>query len=310
MWNYQYQVPESKQVRLIVYTDCKNEADDQFALAHALMTPKVEVVGIIAAHFEVATQYGGSQSGTTASASMDEIRQVLRCMGIEEDAYRLALGAELPLKDASTPSTSDAVQLIIDEAMREDERPLYIGCQGSVTDLASAILTKPEICDRMTAIWIGGGDYPQGGFEFNLMQDIHAANVLFASKMPLWQVPMSVYKTFAVSLAELQLKVAPCGEIGKYLFEYMVGLNNELLNVPGWPHGELWGLGDQGVMAALMQEEQRTDNFHMVPAPKVDIEDMHYVLDTDNREIRVFDYMDVRLTLEDFFAKLAINYGK
>lgn len=29
MWNYAYTVPENKKVRVIVHTDCKNEADDQ-----------------------------------------------------------------------------------------------------------------------------------------------------------------------------------------------------------------------------------------------------------------------------------------
>lgn len=310
MWKYNYQVPEKKRVRLLVYTDCANEADDQYALAHALMTPKVDVVGIIAAHFETAAEYKNMESGTTASVSMAEIYKVLKLMGLKKEDYKLAMGAGVPLTDPAQPADSEAVQMIIDEAMREDDRPLYIGCQGSITDLASAILKKPEICERMTAIWIGGGDYPKGGFEFNLMQDVHAANVLFGSKMPVWQVPMSVYKTFAVSLAELQLKVAPCGEIGKYLFENMVALNDALGEVTHWPHGELWGLGDQGVIASLMQEQERTDNYHMIPAPQVDTKDMHYILDTDNREIRVFDYLDVRLTLEDFFAKLAINYGK
>lgn len=39
MWNYAYTVPENKKVRVIVHTDCKNEADDQYAVAHHLMTP-------------------------------------------------------------------------------------------------------------------------------------------------------------------------------------------------------------------------------------------------------------------------------
>ena len=39
MFKYAYQVPENKKIRVIVHTDCKNEADDQFALAHHLMTP-------------------------------------------------------------------------------------------------------------------------------------------------------------------------------------------------------------------------------------------------------------------------------
>ena len=55
---------------------------------------------------------------------------------------------------------------------------------GAITDLASAILMEPRICERMTCIWIGGDVYPDGGQEFNLMQDINGANVVFSSKMP------------------------------------------------------------------------------------------------------------------------------
>ena len=49
-----FAVPEKKRIRMIVDCDCKNEADDQFALAHHLMTPMFDVKGIIAAHFEMA----------------------------------------------------------------------------------------------------------------------------------------------------------------------------------------------------------------------------------------------------------------
>ena len=73
-----------------------------------------------------------------------------------------------------------------------------------------------------------------------------------------------------------------------------------------WPHGELWGLGDEGVVAALMHEGQRTDMYHMIKAPIIDYDTMEYHLDTNNREIRVYDTMDYRLTLEDLFCKIAI----
>ncbi len=49
MQSYAYTVPENKKIRLIVLTDCKNEADDQFALAHHLMTPGLFVKGIVPA---------------------------------------------------------------------------------------------------------------------------------------------------------------------------------------------------------------------------------------------------------------------
>lgn len=307
---YQFAVPEEKKVRYLIYTDCANEADDQFTLAHALMTPMFDVRGIIAAHFDHNTNMKGFPyvPGSTAQASLEEIERVINLMGLQEK-YPVALGSGLPMVNETQPQISEGAKMIIEEAMRDDDRPLYIGCMGSITDLASAILMKPEICERMTAIWIGGGDYPEGGREFNLMQDPNAANVVFSSTMPLWQVSMKVYKSFSVSLAELQQKVAPCGAIGKYLFEYMVNFNNRLGFAKPWPHGEVWGLGDSGVVAALMQEYEKEDNYYYIPAPNVDCSTLKYVYNRQNRAIRVYKFMDTRLTLEDFFAKLAINYG-
>ena len=48
---YHFDCPERKKVRLIVNTDAKNEADDQFAIVHALLSPKFDVKGLIAAQF-------------------------------------------------------------------------------------------------------------------------------------------------------------------------------------------------------------------------------------------------------------------
>lgn len=305
MWKYEYHVPENKRVRMIVHTDCKNEADDQFALAHHLMTPRFDVRGIVAAHFwKNPREYG---IDGTAKASYDEVLKVLDLMGLE-GKYPVKLGASRAMDDERTPRDSEGARFIIEEAMRDDRRPLYIACQGCLTDVASALLLKPEIAERMTVIWIGGGDYPNGGREFNLMMDINAANVVFSSKVPVWQVPMSLYKVMAVSLAELQYKVRPCGKIGEYLFRQMVEFNDAVARVYDgpWPHGEIWGLGDQGTIAVLMEELEKT-SYDLVPAPRF-AEDMTYIHGQDNRAIRVYRTLDARLTLEDFFAKLAINY--
>ena len=51
--NYTFSVPDNKRVRMIVSTDCKNEADDQFALAHHLMTPMFILKGIVPCHFNM-----------------------------------------------------------------------------------------------------------------------------------------------------------------------------------------------------------------------------------------------------------------
>lgn len=306
-WNYAFDVPNQKKVRMLVYTDCKNEADDQFALAHHLMTPKFIVKGIIGGHFNLNPQEYGD--GHTAQASVNEIQKVLKLMDITND-YEVYKGAEYPLQGENTPNISDGAKFIVEEAMKEDKHPLFIACQGGITDLASAILMEPSICERLTAIWIGGGVYPKGGFEFNLKQDIAAANIVMKSPMPLWQIPMNVYKQMTVSLAELQVNVQPYGEIGNYLFKQMVEYNYKCADVSHWPHGEIWGLGDSPTIAVLMEESEKTDIYDIVPAPCINYEDLTYTYEMKNRDIRVYKQVNVRLTMEDFYAKLKLNFPR
>lgn len=306
MLNYQFEVPEEKRIRYIIHTDCKNEADDQFTVAHILMTEKLDVKGIIAGHFNHCS--GRYPDGTTAKASYDEIEKIVELMHMHGQ-YPILMGAERGLPDESTPIDSEGARFIIEEAMKEDSRPLYIGMQGAITDLAAAILIEPAICKRMTAIWIGGGVYPEGGEEFNLMQDIAGANVVFQSAMPVWQVPKNVYKQFTVSLAELQLKVKPYGQIGNYLFQQMVDFNTAAAKISHWPHGEIWNLGDEGTIAALMDETEKEDIYDIIDAP-IFADDMKYIYGKTDKKIRVYHTMNARLDLEDLFAKLQINYPK
>ena len=298
-----FKVPEPKCVRMIVDTDCKNEADDQFALAHHLMTPMFEVKGIIAAHFEKGRP---DYRGRSMQASYDEIERMLDLMDLKGQ-YPVLKGCETPLPDEQTFVESEGARFIVEEAMKDDPRPLFVAFQGAITDLASALLMEPKIKDRLTAIWIGGDKYPQGGFEFNLMQDIPAANVVFGSGVTLWQVPKNVYKLMNISLAELQYRVAPCGKVGEYLVKQMVELNDHLANAP-WPHGETWCIGDQPTVGVLLEDKQR-DNYTMQKAPIVN-PDCTYSPRPNAHEIRVYDTIDVRLTLEDFYAKLALFFGE
>jgi len=228
-------------------------------------------------------------------------------MGME-DTCPVYMGATGPVTDGQTPVASEGADCIIREAMREDERPLFAVFQGAITDLACAYLKEPRIAKSLTAIWIGGGTWPDGGDEFNLMQDIHAANVVFASDIALWQVPKNVYKQMGVTLAELQVRCAPYGMIGKYLFEQMVEFNDMLAEYGGdWPHGESWGLGDQATISLLLEEQQR-DHYTMREAPRVNLSDMTYIHETGYRPIRVYHTLDTRQTMEDFYAKLQLYF--
>ncbi|MDF2922362.1 MAG: nucleoside hydrolase [Paenibacillaceae bacterium] len=290
-----YEVPEAKQIRVIVNSDAKCEADDQYAIVHAVLSPRLQIAGIIGAHY-------GPRSATGAEDSCQEIDHVLDLMGMR-GKFPVVRGANLKIPDALTPAPSPGSDLIIKEAMKDDPLPLFAVFQGPLTDLASAYLQEPRIAGRLTAVWIGGGTYPGGDNEFNLSNDIAAAQAVFNSPIPLWQVPKNVYSMVRVGLAELAVKVRPHGEIGRYLYEYLIGHNMKNGNRPQWPKGEVWVLGDSPAVSLLVDDQEF--DYDLVEAPEI-AADMSYQIKSGNRKIRVYRSVDSRFILEDFYAKLAL----
>lgn len=298
--DYKFHVPEEKIVRLIVNTDAKNEADDQLAIVQALLSPKFENAGMIAAHY-------GTRHEDSMERSFKELEVIFDKMHFPKENM-IFHGAPHAIPDKTTPVVSEGAELIVREAMKDDDRPLFAIFLGPLTDLASALLMEPKIASRMTAIWIGGGRYPAGGPEFNLGNDINAANVVFQSKMEIWQVPKNVYEMMPLSLAELEYKVAPYGEIGEYLLQQLdEHAQEEGPRNSAFRTGETWVVGDSPAVGLLLYEHRF--EFDWVEAPLV-TEDMAYVHTKLNRPIRIYHSIDSRLILDDFFAKLALFHAK
>lgn len=291
-------LPMGKQLRVIVSSDVKNEADDQFAVVHQLLTPMFDVRGVVAAHYE--SKAPGTR--TTMENSYGELLKLMEAIGIDDvPALR---GCDAPLDSETAAPESEGVDFIIREALREDSRPLYVTVQGALTDVAAALNRCPEIGERLTVVWIGGQSYPGGGPEFNLLQDVAAARAVFASKAEVWQIPMNVYGTVTVTMAELACKVRPGGAVGRYLYGEIEDYNLHSDEPYALRRGENWSLGDSPVVAALLEMEWR-GNFHMEHAPYI-WDDMTYRSDPEGKLIRVYDFVDVRMLLEDFYAKLAL----
>ena len=307
-----YHVPENRKKRVIVDSDIAAEADDAFALVHHLLTPSEDVVGIIAANFEWRYRTIPKLREyrlQSMEKSYEEGKKLLHLMDIDDvPLYR---GAVDYIEDPENLPVNEGSDFIIREAMRETEEPLYIALQGALTDLAVAYLQKPEIAERIeAAIWIGGGAYPGGGRESNLQQDIYAAQVIFASDIQLWQIPVNVYGSMNLTFAELMTKVKRMGTIGDYLCEKMFEVNDWYGNIPrrmSFPHGETWSIGDQPTVSVLLENEAGQKR-HLQKAPKI-AEDMTYLPGNGEREIYVYDDIDRRVTMDDLFAKLALCYG-
>lgn len=306
---YDYKIPEGKRIRLIIDSDVKNEADDPFAIIHALLSPKFDNRGIVAAHF------GDVRSPHSMQDSYTEAKHILQLMGLPAD---LAFpGAKEPLTQRDGQLISDGAlaapgqgapsegaRFIIEEALREDtNEPLYVVCMGPLTDVALAWICEPSIAQKLTCIWIGGGAYPFGGFEYNLSNDILAARTVMNSDLPLWQIPRDVYSEVLVSMAELQYKVKGCGILGAYLFEQLEQCSHTSASMATNRTGEFWCLGDSPGIGVLLADQLFGYEIRRAPGIR---SDMTYADGPDNREIKVYQRVNSRYILEDFFAKLAL----
>ncbi len=293
----QWSVPESKQVRVIIDSDAACEADDQAAIAYALLSPALVVRGLVAAHFRthplISTHPPAEQ---TRDASYKEMHEILRVMDLE-GCFPIRRGAAAPFSDIKTPIDSEGADLIIQEALADDPRPLFVVFQGPLTDLATAYLKNPRIADHLTAVWIGGAAYPKGGPEYNQDGDRIAANIVMESDIPLWQLPTPVYMLGRFGVTELAEKVGRRGKLGQFLFDRVQRVLSVL------PFGaEFFQYADLPAIGVLLQEPWM-GNFEKMPAPSISSDG--YYVHGENRAIRVYRSYDQRAVLEDLFAKLA-----
>lgn len=290
--------------RVIVNTDAKNEADDQYAIVHALLTPMFDVRGLVAAHF------GTLRTPRGMEESREEIDLLLGMLGMAGQV-RVENGAPSHIADERTPYDSPGARLIIEESkLATADDPLYVSFLGPLTDMASAILLDPQIVARpVVVVWIGGAPYdgdpglrigplasarPQ--IEFNLSNDIPAANVVFDSGIEVWQVPSDVYSQVSVSYAELDARVAPYGELGRYLVDQLKAWNDRWHREPI----ESRSLGDSPAIGLMMYP--RGGKFRTRPSARF-AEDGTY-REGAGHPIRVVEQVDVRFLLEDMFWKI------
>ncbi len=297
-----FDVPQEKKLRVIIDTDAACEADDPFAIVQALLSPKLMVKGILAEHF--------AQEGSVVR-SYDEVCTILKAMELEGEVpvFMGEKGAEAFEEcqsegAAGLGESSPAVDFLIKEALRDDPAPLFVLCQGAITNVAVAVKKCPQILDKITIVWIGTHGLAKIPWrEFNSGNDVAAANYILSHAKNLWLIPSSVYATITVGLAELQQKVYPYGKIGRHLFENMIAYNNS--PGAGWTKGESWSLGDSPAIAVALNP----DCGHYVEheAPFIE-DDTSSSFGRGNPVIRIYTDIDSRYILEDFFAKLQINF--
>lgn len=280
---------------IILDTDTFNEIDDQYALAYAMLSrDTVELLAVTAAPFS------NSRAATPAYGVEQSYNEALRIRNFVDPASTVPvyMGSKTYLHSKSEPVESDAANAIV-ELVRGREELTYIVAVGAITNVASAILKAPDIVEKAVVIWLGGHAlHFKNNHEFNLYQDVPAAQVVFDSGIPFVQIPCcGVCTEFLTTIHELRHYLAGKNDLCNYLVE----LTDAYLNRPGKVvySKVIW---DVTAVAAIA----RPDTLDMVEIPRPIV--------TDN-ELYAFDmgrpsYLYVRRIKRDtlyldLFDKLA-----
>jgi inosine-uridine nucleoside N-ribohydrolase len=232
--------PEGQRIRVIIDSDAKNEIDDQWAIALAILAPeRFEIEGFVGSNFD--NDRGGPDS---VRRSVAEIETVLAKAGM---AGRWPVySGSAPMRYQFEPSPSAGVDFIVERALASTpDDPLWVVGLGAATDMASALLTEPSIVDRVVAFWHLRTRWPEKCYNFNVIGDVRAARLLFHTPVPFVLFDTGTY--LRCPMDESEREVAPYGALGDYLHTYR--------HRSAWWTDPRKGFYDLGDVAALLDPD-------------------------------------------------------
>ncbi|MBT3273745.1 MAG: nucleoside hydrolase, partial [Spirochaetales bacterium] len=218
--------PPTRKVRAVLDTDTYNEIDDQFAVAHAILSPdKIDLEALYAAPFHN-SRSSGPEDGM--EKSYEEILRLLEKLG-DSSERPVHKGSRGYLSEGTMYQDSPAAKDLVDRALDTAGGPLYVATIGAITNVASAILMEPEIIKNIVIVWLGGHAlYWPDTNEFNLQQDVHASRLIFDCGVPVVQIPCKpVTSHLHTTIPEIEAHVNGKSEIGTYLAEIVKGYSDD-----------------------------------------------------------------------------------
>ncbi len=284
-------------IDMLLDTDAYNEIDDQFAISYALHAgEKLNVKALYAAPFFNARSTGPADG---MERSYQEILKLLRLSGMERPVFR---GSTEYLPDEKTFVASEAAEDLSRRAMTYSaEAPLYVVAIGAITNVASALLLKPEIKEKIVLVWLGG--HSEQWFdtnEFNMMQDVAGARVVFGCGCPLVQLPcMGVASTFIISGPELEYWLKGQNPLCDYLARHTIEAAEQ------YAAGRVWSrvIWDVTAVAWLLNDHDRFMFSEIIPA-LIPQYDHHYSHDVRRHPMRRVTFINRDALMQELVETL------
>jgi inosine-uridine nucleoside N-ribohydrolase len=286
-------------VDVIIDTDTYNEIDDQFALAFLIKSS--EKLNLRAIHAAPFFNQNSLSPADGMEKSYNEIFNILTLMKRDDLRALVKRGSEKYLPSETGPVDSPAARNLAELAMGySGDKPLYVVAIGAITNVASALLLKPEIKDKLVIVWLGGHarNWPDTK-EFNMCQDVAAARVVFDSGAAVVQLPcMGVASAFATGGPELEHWLRGKNELCNYLADYTAKSAIKDGGLPNWTR-TIW---DVTAVAWLLDGDFMLDRLEHIPIPQYD---HHYSFDPTRHFYRYVYHINRDKLFKALFEKLA-----
>lgn len=205
--------------KILIDTDIGGDVDDALALALALNTPDIEIVGITNVYLANAWRAGVT-------------KKILQVYGRED--IPVCTGAEKPLigwwDESRIPNSSPdygeyhgerlphAADFIIEMAQKVDD--LIVCAIGPLTNVGLALAKAPHIAKRIRILMMGG-QVTKAHPEWNIVCDPEAARIVFESGVPIHMTGLDVTNRCQFTREEVDLVKQADNPRAKMLGEMM-----------------------------------------------------------------------------------------
>lgn len=165
--------------QIIIDSDSGNEIDDLYAIARAIISPELDVIGLTSAQWSFHPQAGDSSVEVSQRLNV----QLLKDLGRLDIPHPIGAAEMLRYWNEPEAQPSPAAKFIIEKAKNlKNGKKLNVVTLGAMTNVASAVIMDPKIASRLriyamalkydprTRIWNKN--------EFNVRNDLDAVDFL------------------------------------------------------------------------------------------------------------------------------------
>src|SRR4051812_42058810 len=233
---------------VVITTDCGADMDDQWAIAHAALSPRLRTLAVIG---NFAPEPHNLRGADTAECAREALAAVGRLTAVPVDA-----GADGPLRDRATPARNEGVDNLIRLAAGvSPERRLTVLAFGPATDIASAVLAEPAVASRIEVVALAFDHYPEGHDGWNVRNDVAAWQVLLDAEVPVTTASGYVaLDALNVTRADSGAMMKDLGAPGAYLAclhaTWLDAFGDVFANETGG--SDRWPVWDEAVVAIVL----------------------------------------------------------